>query len=114
MTEPRLLREKVLVFFSFFFIKVNQRTRPLMTSLFRLEFDLISFSFSGRGYKSLGGWGRGGGGSCTRNRVKIYQIKYLELHTTMTPCDSMSSRKQFFTVEKRTNCFETALQALPN
>lgn len=109
MTEPRLLREKVLVFF----IKVNQRTRPLMTSLFRLEFDLISFSFSGRGYKSLGGWGRGGGG-CTRNRVKIYQIKYLELHTTMTPCDSMSSRKQFFTVEKRTNCFETALQALPN
>lgn len=62
MTEPRLLREKVLVFFSFFFIKVNQRTRPLMTSLFRLEFDLISFSFSGRGYKSLGGWGRGGGG----------------------------------------------------
>lgn len=33
-----------------------------MTSLFRLEFDLISFSFSGRGYKSLGGWGRGGGG----------------------------------------------------
>lgn len=55
-----MLWDKVL-FFLFFFIKVNQRTRPLLTSLFRLEFDLISFSFSGRGYKSLGGWGRGGG-----------------------------------------------------
>lgn len=90
-----MLREKV---FFFLFCFLLRSTKELaLWGLHFSDLNLIWFLFH-----SMGGdtnpWVAGGGvGGCIRNRVKIYQIKYLELHSTMTSCDSMSSWKQFFT-----------------